>query len=234
MKPLLLIALDSLADYEAVTLKIAERFLDVLGNFGFKVNLDYLLSREKGLKAALEPIQQFGRPLFTDLKMWNGTRTMASVIDSLVALRVDYLNVYALADELLPEAIRVTKGTKTKVLGLTVLTHFNEAYCQKHFRRSLSGTVRHFAEVAVGAGCHGIILPGTALEAVADLNTIKAVPGVRPLWYKDTRHEEEVEPRVAVERKADILVCGSPIMKSEDPVEALRRILNELEDPKSR
>jgi len=181
-----------------------------------------------GLKAAIKQVQQFGRPVFADLKMWNGTRTMASVIRNLVDAGVDYLNVYALADSLLPEAIKATEGSKTKVLGLTVLTHFSEDYCQKHFRRSLPETVSHFAKVAVLAGCHGIILPGTTLEAVADLDTIKVVPGVRPAWYKDTRHEEEVEPRVAVEKGANILVCGSPIMKSGNPVESLRRILAEM------
>ncbi len=229
MKPLLLNVLDDLAGKEEETLKVAEQLLKVEGNFGFKVNLDYLLNSEKGLKALLGPIQQFGRPVFADLKMWNGTRTMASVIENLVALGVDYLNVYALADELLPKAIQITEGTKTKVLGLTVLTHFNEAYCQKHFKRSLPETVQHFAEVAVEAGCHGIILPGTALEAVAYLDTIKVVPGIRPTWYQDTRHEEEVEPRVAAEKGANVLVCGSPIMKSENPAEALRRILAEIQ-----
>lgn len=229
MSPLLLVALDDLSNKEEKTLKIVEQFSKAKGNFGFKVNLDYLLNLEKGLKNLLAPIQQFGRPVFSDLKMWNGTRTMTSVIENLVALGVDYLNVYALADNLLPKAIKITEGTKTKVLGLTVLTHFDEGYCQKHFRRSLKETVRHFAEVAVEVGCHGIILPGTALEVVEDLDVIKVVPGVRPTWYKDTRHEEEVEPRVAVEKGANILVCGSPILRGENPVDALQRILAEIQ-----
>lgn len=228
MRPFLFVALDDLSSEEEKTLRIAEQLSKVAGDFGFKANLDYLLSPDKGLRATLSSVQQFGRPLFADLKMWNGTRTMASVIDTLVALGVDFLNVYALADELLPKAIQVTEGTNTKVLGLTVLTHFNETYCQKHFRRSLRETVRHFAEVAIEAGCQGIILPGTTLEAVRDLETIKVVPGVRPVWYKDTRHEEEVKPRVAIEGGANILVCGSPIMGSEDPVGALQKILSEI------
>lgn len=228
MNPFLFVALDDLSSEEKRTLEIAGQLSKVVGDFGFKANLDYLLSPDKGLRATLGGIQQFGRPLFADLKMWNGTRTMASVIGTLVALGTDFLNVYALADGLLPQAVQVTKGTNTKVLGLTVLTHFNEAYCQEHFRRSLRETVRHFAEVAIKAGCHGIILPGTTLEAVRGLETIKVVPGVRPVWYKDTRHEEEVEPRVAIENGANILVCGSPIMKSDDPVGALQRLLVEI------
>lgn len=229
MKPFLFVALDDLDKKEGQTLEIAGKLSGVEASFGFKVNLDYLLNPEKGLRTTLAPIQQLNRPIFTDLKMWNGTRTMASVIENLVALGVDYLNVYALADNLLPKAIKITEGTKTKVLGLTVLTHFDENYCQKHFRRPLRETVRHFAEVAVEAGCHGIILPGTALEIVEDLDVIKVVPGVRPTWYKDTRHEEEIEPRVAVEKGANILVCGSPILKSENPLDALQKILSEIQ-----
>jgi len=226
MKPFLFIALDDLAKEEKETLSIAEQLASISGNFGFKINLDYIL--KKGFKNAFKPIQQFGRPVFADLKMWNGTRTMVSVIENLVAMKVDYTNVYVLADDLLPKTIRIAEGTKTKVLGLTVLTHFNKNYCQKHFRRSLLETIQHFAEIAVKAGCHGVILPGTALESVKNLNIIKVVPGVRPSWYKDTRHKEEVEPRVAIEKGANILVCGSPIMKSRKPVEALKKVLSEI------
>ena len=229
-KPFLFVALDDLDKKERETLETAEQLSNVDGPFGFKTNLDYLL--QEGVlatHAAIGKVQRFNRPVFADLKMWNGTRTMRSVIEIMVANEVDYLNVYALADDLLPKAIQATDGSKTKVLGLTVLTHFNDAYCLKHFRRTLKKTVRHFAEVAIDKGCHGIILPGTALEVVKDLKTIKFVPGVRPKWYKDTRHEEEVEPRIAVEQGADNLVCGSPIMKDADKVVALRRVLSEME-----
>jgi orotidine-5'-phosphate decarboxylase len=228
--PFLFVALDDLDKKEKETLETAEKLSDIEGNFGFKVNLDYLLKYGfDGFNSAVNKIRcLLGRPIFADLKMWNGTRTMRSVIEMLVANEVDYLNVYALADNLLPEAIKATEGSKTKVLGLTVLTHFSDEYCRKWFKRSLKETVRLTAEVAIERGCHGIILPGTALEVVQDLKTIKAVPGVRPKWFKDTRHKEEIEPRIAVEKGADILVCGSPLMKATDKIEALKRILEEM------
>lgn len=230
--PFLFVALDDLDRREGETLRVAEQLSGVEGPFGFKLNLDCLLKR--GLvvncctRSLLRIVQQLGRKVFADLKMWNGTRTMRSVIEALVDSGVDYLNVYALADDLLPGAIKAAEGSKTRILGLTVLTHFSEAYCQRHFCRSLRETVRYFAEVALERGCHGIILPGTTLDVVQDLETIKVVPGVRPKWYQDARHEEEVEPRIAVEGGARILVCGSPIMKSDDPTEALQKILSEI------
>ena len=226
-KPFLFVALDRLTEGQAF--KAISELSKVEGNFGFKLNLDYFL--EYGLDSAiLGHIQSVKKSLFVDLKMWNGTSTMKSILRKLVEMEVEYTNVYALADDLLPEAIKIAEGSKTKVLGLTVLTHFSEDYCQKHFRRSLKETVRHFAEIALERGCHGIILPGTALDVVQDLETIKVVPGVRPKWYQDARHREEIEPRVAVEQGVDILVCGSPIMKSFDKAAALKRVLDELGD----
>ena len=232
MKPFLFIALDGLSAKEKETLEIAEQLSKIEGNIGFKLNLDYLL--KEGTSSAIRKIQGFGRPIFADIKMFNGTRTMKGVIQDLVDLEVDYLNVYALADNLLPEAIAVAKDKKTKVLGLTTLTHFNKAYCQKHFKRSLLETVRHFSEVAMEAGCDGIILPGPTLEIVEDLNTIKLVPGIRPEGYKDTRHKEEIKDDDAIKAGADIIVVGGPIMKSDNPIESTNKILSRMKDGERR
>lgn len=226
MNPLLFIAMDNLNCKEKSTLKTAKSFLDVEGNFGFKINLDYLLT--KSITNALNRIQQFDRPVFADLKMWNGQRTMIDIVKELVDFEVEYLNVYALADTEIPEVVRITSGTNTKVLGLTVLSHYDDDYCNEHFKRSLKDTVKHFTSIAIRRGCHGIILPGTALESVRNTHTIKLVPGIRPSWYKDTRHKEEVTPTIAIENGANILVCGSPIMKTDEPAKSLRRILDEM------
>lgn len=234
MNPFLFIALDGLASEEEKTLAIAEQLSSVKENFGFKLNLDYLFSPTKSLTEAISDIQEFGRPIFVDIKMWNGTRTMKSVIQNIIDLEIEYINVYALAGNLLPKAIEITKGTKTKVFGVTVLTHFDNGYCLENFRRTLPEAVRYFSKVAVEYGCHGIILPGTMLNVVSDINTIKVVPGVRPEWYKDDRHEEEVAPREAIENGADILVVGSPIMKSAAPASALEKILSEMRIKKRR
>ncbi len=233
-RPFLFVALDGLMKKEKETLETAERLSGVEGNFGFKVNLDYLLDRGLRNPSTLGNIQQFNRLVFTDLKMWNGSSIMASIIGNLVDKGVDYLNVYALADDLLPEAIKIAKGSKTKILGLTVLTHFTEDYCQKWFQRSLKDTVRLGAEVALKRGCQGVILPGTALDVVMDLDAEKCTPGVRLDWYpEDSRHQQEITPRLAVEQGATHLVCGGPIMKSQekvgiDSVEALKRILSAM------
>lgn len=225
---LLFVALDGLTGKEEETLEITGKLAAVDGRFGFKVNLDYFLAM--GINEALNMVvESVGvRPIFADLKMWNGSRTMRDIARQLVEHGVDYFNVWTWAEKELKPVIGVTNGTNTKVLGLTVLTHYDDAYCQRMFGKSLRETVVFLSDLAMGIGCDGIILPGTCLDDVSDLDAIKLVPGVRPAWYSDTRHEQEITPKEAVQKGANILVCGSPIMKAEDPVEALERILEEM------
>lgn len=229
MKPILYVALDGLATNEAKTIEIVEKLLATNEHFGLKLNLDYLINSKKNLKEAIEDVKVFNRPIFADIKMWNGSRTMKSVIQSLIDLEVEFTNVYLLADDQLPEVISITRGTKTKILGLTVLTHYDDEYCRRHYGRSMPETVRHFSDIAITVGCHGIILPGPALYAVKDLkNIIKTVPGVRPKKFKDNRHKEEIEPGEAILNGANIIVVGSPIMKSDDPAESMTEIISEI------
>ena len=228
--PLLFIALDALVEQEERTLRMAMALSEAVGpGVGFKLNLDYLL--HVGIHEAIRKIRLIGpHPIFADIKTWNGGRTMMSVAKQLIAESVDYFNIYALADGEMEQTVAVTRGTPTKVLAVTVLTHFDEEYCKKHFRRSFAETVRHFAETALQRGCDGLVLPGTSLDAVADLDMIKGVPGIRPKWYQDARHEQEVTPSLAVQRGASFLVCGSPVTKSSEPVSAVRRLLAEIEE----
>lgn len=228
MKPFLFVALDDLVDTETETLKKAEQLCLVnSSNFGFKVNFDYLLC--KGLATGIKTVQQFNRPIFADLKMNHGSRTMARVISELVTLGVSYTNIYTLSDLLIDESVKQTENSQTKILGVTILSHFDDVYCRRYFKRSLEEMVFSFATTALLRGCHGVIVPGTTLSIVKHLQGIKVVSGIRPIWYQDDRHQQEVEPSWAVADGADILVCGDPIMKDKGPMVALQKILSEME-----
>lgn len=229
--PGIFLAFDNLREKPQETLYTAQELADAGEPFGMKVNLDALL--DKGILSLVSMIRRFGRPMFLDFKMWNGTRTMEDIVKTCVDLGVDFVNVYALADKQLAKAVKATEGSKTKILSLTVLSHYDDAYCQKWFRRSLREAVADFSQYAVDAGCHGILLPGTALEVVKDLDTIKVATGLRPEWYKDSRHEQEATPAQVALGGADFTVCGSPVLKqasTQECIDALQRILTEMEE----
>lgn len=232
-KPFLFVGLD----YEKPNkvIEFAEELANVDSDrFGFKLNLDFLINSALfyGFDSTVSRILDLGKPVFTDLKMWNGKRTMCSVAQGLVQRGVDYFNVYALADApFLKSVVDVTTRSNTKVLGVTVLTHYNEDYAQRMRGCSLREAVRRDAQIAYDAGCHGIILPGTMLEEVSHLPIEKLVPAIRPYWYGKTGEnyqEQEVLVREAVERGANLLVCSSPIRKSKNRKEALVKTLDEM------
>lgn len=228
-KPLLFVALDY--DSEAEVWKIAETLSKVEGNFGFKVNLDLLVKPYRNSLLALK--KTFGRPIFADLKMANGSRTMISAIQKLTKEEIDFTNIHAFMDSELRKTIEKTTESGVKILGITVLTHFNEDHCQKIYRRSFPETVRMFADISIETGCDGIILPGTTLDIVEDIDILKLVPGVRPKWYgEDKRHEQKVTPAEAIIRGADMIVVGGPITKAKDQCEVLEKILAEIKEAK--
>lgn len=244
VSPLVWVALDGLKKDERATLKLAHTLdTEVDGNFGFKVNADWIY--HKGF--AQSPLKALPkRPVFLDLKQWFGARTMTEILDMCWSSGAMATNIYALAGALNPEEGNPQqKGELTKAIAsfrtahprsdmhiyaVSILTHYGEAYVRRHFGRSLSEELSILAEETLAADADGIIMPGTHLglaDSIAGLERIpKIFPGTRWEDFADDRHAQEVHPSV-VRRRDDVeLVCGSPIYKSKDPVESLRTLLN--------
>ena len=223
--PLLFVALDDLGNKEQETLEAVRELDQVPGDFGYKINLDCLMA--EGVRATTRKLPA-SRPIFADAKTWNGKRTVTDLAKMLVDAGVDYFNVWVQADDQLAGAVKATEGSKTKILGVTVLTHYSDDWCRMYFRRSLEETVVFLVQRAMDLGLHGVVLPGTCLPAVKDSDRIKTVPGIRMEDFKDDRHKQDVTPEFATQNGADIVVCGSPIMKVPDKANALRQVLSRL------
>lgn len=204
-----------------------ELVTDVPGrDWGVKINLDAFLTRPY----LVEQIQARtdNRSIFVDMKMWNGKRTMTSIVRMLAYKGVAMTNAYAMADRLLEEPARIARESGIALFGVTVLTHYNDAYCQEYFRRSLRETVQFLAQKAMDLGCCGYILPGTMLDAVAGIGGKKFNPATRPSWMQDkqTNDQEQLStPEESFAGGTDIVSCGSPVFKSSSPRDTLEQIL---------
>jgi orotidine-5'-phosphate decarboxylase len=206
--------------------------------YGFKVNLDAACLVAPGappLYQQLAELAELGRPLFLDLKMWNGGRTMTAIAHGLAQhpdLGVEILDVYPHAGASFLRQLRETLvDSPTHLFGLTVLTHYEDADCQELYRRSLSETVRWLAEKNLAAGCQGLVLPPNQLAGVRDLPCLKLCPGIRPAWFADRGANAQLQtttPQEAVEGGADYLVLGSPVTGSPCPEMAMERVLSEV------
>ena len=136
----------------------------------------------------------------------------------------------SLAEKELEGVAKAVEGTKTKVLALTVLSHYDDSYCAKWFHKNMRMMVMMTIDMAALYGCHGVIMPGMMLDTATWPELIKVATGIRPSWYKDDRHEHVITPAEAKKNGADMIVVGSPIMNAGDPVEALRKILDEIKE----
>lgn len=231
-QPKLYVALDGGTRKEII--EKAEMVNSVSGDFGFKVNLDGLVV-EGGPRLVSELVERFRRPVFPDLKMWNGVRTMSSLIRQLGEAGASLTNFYAQCGvkkmrQVLDE-VR-SAGQPIHLYGLGVLTHSTEVECVQLYGRTIAKAVTYFAEQVLAAGLDGYIQPGTMLEATSHLNLSRLVPAIRPDWYLDQKannQEQVVTPTEAREGGARIQVCGSPIFGSPEPEAALVRILEEIQ-----
>jgi orotidine-5'-phosphate decarboxylase len=216
-----------------VMLRNAELVAPVQGNWGFKVNDDYV--SKYTAPVAMSHLGPFGKSIFVDLKLFKGKRRMINQIKELGKTGVvDFTNIYALVgDELLTDTFEATKDTGVDIMVLTVLTHMTEEYCRKYFQRSLGESVRMFTETAVDAHCPAVLAPATGLDSIRDIQILKASPGIRPSWYKSKKanqQEQEATPTEAVDSGADILIAYSPVWDTDAPVDSLMRILDEMNE----
>lgn len=226
-RPLLCAALDQPTQSE--NLRLAEKIageVDML-----KLNDDAI--DDAGLASLVRPFQRIGLPLFVDRKDFKGSRTMARRAHKAAELGVAFINAFALADYLLKGPVEALEGSDTKLLVVTVPTHFDDAYCWKYHRRSLADTVRLFAETAVEVGGHGIILPAPTLFAVTDLDIeIRATPGISLPGAKPRGEQRSIEtPAGAVRGGSKIVIVGDSIANHPDgPMAGARQVRTEMEE----
>ena len=58
---------------------------------------------------------------------------------------------------------------------------------------------------------------------------IVVTPGVRPAWAASGDQKRVLTPKQAITEGADYIVVGRPIIEADDPKEAAKKIIDELE-----
>jgi orotidine-5'-phosphate decarboxylase len=225
--PLLYVGLD--LPERAANLSLADRLTEVESpHFGFKINLDHALLWGE---AYIRDVVALRHPVFVDLKMNNGPRTMTAIVAWLGALGVAHTNVWAHADGNLARTVSQLAAVvdRPALLAVTFYTRWDQSYAQRHHHRSLEDLVAHWARSAVTSGADGIILPAPMLPAVSDLATTRLTPGIRLPGQRTLSEQTHVAtPQQAIADGADMLVVSSPIYGDPAPADALRLYLTAM------
>ncbi len=171
-------------------------------------------------------------PTFLDLKLHDIPNTVAKTVEAIKVLNIEILTLHISGGtKMLEEALSIVKDTKTKLIGVTVLTSMsNEDLSELGIAREVKSQVILFEKLAKKVGLHGIVC--SALEAQEvyqecgkDFKIITS--GIRVGFGHDDQ-KRTATPKEAINSGADYIVIGRPITKSNSPANSAELILKSL------
>ncbi|MGL4253713.1 MAG: orotidine-5'-phosphate decarboxylase [Fusobacteriaceae bacterium] len=217
--------------------KDAKEIVEKLGDEAvvYKVGLELFLNSKGEM---VDYLVEKGKKVFLDLKFHDipNTTTMASLFAA--KEKCFMFNVHASGGKTMMS--RVAKAVKevnseVKVIGVTVLTSFSEEEIKETFQSELSlkDLALNWARLSKESGLDGIVSSPWEAEKIKELcgkDFLTVCPGVRPKWSATNDQERIMTPAQAIKKGCDFLVIGRPITKHENPVEAFKMIMNEIEE----
>ena len=199
------------------TRKIIKETYNSKIKIGYKFGLEFFHSK-------------FGRPfiskmnlknaIWLDLKLFDIPNTVSSSITSLKDLKkVSYLTVHVSGGlEMLKAAKKVAKkvNKKLKILGVTVLTSFNDQTIKKTgHTRKISKIVLQQARLAKRAGLDGVVCSGHEIKKIKNIckNMEIITPGIRLSGDSKQDQKRVMTPKEAFKHGATSVVIGRSITK---------------------
>jgi orotidine-5'-phosphate decarboxylase len=180
-----------------------------------------------------------GKKIFLDLKFHDIPATVASAIRSAAAAGADMVNVHALGGLVMMKAaaaegaaIKKETGAAPLLIAVTVLTSMRQSDLMAlGIDATPQMLATHLAGLAKEAGLAGVVSSPQEAAAVHDrcgARFLTVTPGVRPAWAAKNDQARVMTPAAAVANGADYLVVGRPVIGAKNPVEAAKRILDEM------
>ncbi len=174
-----------------------------------------------------------GKRVFLDLKMYDIGETVKRAAARAAALGVSLLTVHCVP-QVVRAAVEGVRGSKTRILAVTVLTSFDERDLEDLgvTGRTPAEQVLFLARRGVEAGAHGFVcspLEVRAMRELAGRERLLVTPGVRSAGASSHDQKRVATPAESLAAGADYLVVGREVTRAEDPAAAVGRILQEAE-----
>ncbi len=218
----------------------AQRFVRLLRNRVGLFKVGKQLFTHAGPKV-LDMIRQNGQRAFLDLKFHDIPNTVAKASQEATRLEVAMFNVHALGGlEMMKAAVQATRekakelGTrKPLLLGVTVLTSLDDqSLRQVGIEDSVEEAVSRLARLSEEAAMDGVVASPREIGLIRKAcgqDFVVVTPGVRPAAAAKDDQRRVMTPGDAIKAGADYLVIGRPIQQASDPVEAVERIVEEIQ-----
>jgi orotidine-5'-phosphate decarboxylase len=210
----------------------ADAFIARLGGVPSWVKIGLELFCAEGPRIVADYIAR-GLAVMLDLKLHDIPETVARATRQIAGLGAGLLTVHTGGGKaMLAAAVDATRGTSTQVLGITVLTSLDDADLdQIGARGPVDDLVRRRTELAIAAGCDGVVVSPREVAAVRALSPggfLIVTPGVRPAGAAVADQKRVTTPREARAAGADLVVVGRPLRDVPDPAAVARQIAAEL------
>mgnify|MGYP001240530015 CR=1 FL=1 len=194
----------------------------------YKIGLE--LTVAGGLDLAVDLIGA-GKKVFLDLKLHDIGNTVQRATAAAAERGISLLTVHAYP-QTLAAAARGAAGSDLKVLGVTVLTSYDDADLKAAgYAAGVTDMVAARAAAAQAAGIAGVICAPTDAAMVRGIlgpDGLVVTPGVRPAGSDVGDQKRIATPGAAIRAGANMVVVGRPIVAAADPAAAAAAILAEL------
>ena len=181
----------------------------------------------------VERIKATGAKVFLDLKFHDIPNTVNHAVASACELGVDLMTIHLSGGgKMIEAAVKGLGQSNSLILGVTVLTSSNrETLREVAVESEVADQVLRLAKLGVENGLRGVVASpleiGLLRESLGK-SLVIVTPGVRPAWSEANDQQRTMTPGEAVRAGADYLVIGRPITAHADPVEAVKKIAEEM------
>jgi orotidine-5'-phosphate decarboxylase len=218
----IIVALDLATSEEAVALV---RRLSPHGGL-FKIGLQLYTAAGPEIVHA---VRDLGGRIFLDLKLHDIPNTVGRAVESAVSLGAEMLTLHLSGGRAMIEAAVRAAPSEMLVLGVTVLTSFDEATLREvGVGSTVEEQALRLAQLGVESGVGGLVASAHELIPLRSAHGAKikiVTPGIRPEEAQANDQKRAMTPAAALKAGADFLVIGRPITAAPDPRSALDRIV---------
>ncbi len=191
--------------------------------------------------ASLSRLSDRGHQVFLDLKFHDIPNTVARDVGTMTKHGAHMINMHAsggfdmmcAAKRSAADAADAAGIPRPILLGVTVLTSMTETELQANFasERTVTKQVVYLSQQTRKAGLDGVVASPLEIEPIREAcgdDFLIVTPGIRPEWAAPGDQRRLTTPKEAINRGADYIVVGRPIIHAENPIAATRQILNEM------
>ncbi len=214
---------------DAPNTAVALHLVDTLGDSVSWIKIGLQLFTAEGPSIVRE-IKARGFKVFLDLKFHDIPNTAREAVHSAVALGVDMTTIHLSGGRTMVwEAVKAAEGSALLVLGVTVLTSFNEAELRGiGVERTPEAQVGELVALGTDVGLRGVVCSPHEIVSLrhrfgGDLTIV--TPGVRPVGASTDDQQRVMTPADAIAAGASHLVIGRPITGAASPREAALAIV---------